>query len=83
MRLLWSYYDNSAFDAHNLLVTDGRLCAVIDFGCLAVGDPACDVMVAWKLFPAEARAIFRAALAIGDAAWARSRYSFWPPTSWT
>jgi aminoglycoside phosphotransferase (APT) family kinase protein len=46
---------------------------VIDFGCLAVGDPACDVMVAWKLFPAEARATFRAALAVDDATWARGR----------
>jgi aminoglycoside phosphotransferase (APT) family kinase protein len=46
---------------------------VIDFGCLAVGDPACDVMVAWKLFSAEARATFRAALAVDEATWARSR----------
>jgi aminoglycoside phosphotransferase (APT) family kinase protein len=50
-------------DARNLLVKDGRLSAVIDFGCLAVGDPACDVMAARKLFSAEARATFRAALA--------------------
>jgi aminoglycoside phosphotransferase (APT) family kinase protein len=27
--------------ASNLLVVDGRLSAVIDFGCSAVGDPAC------------------------------------------
>jgi aminoglycoside phosphotransferase (APT) family kinase protein len=67
---VWIHGD---LDARNLLVQDGRLSAVIDFGCLAVGDPACDVMVAWKLFSADARATFRAALAVDDATWLRSR----------
>ena len=31
----------------NLLVKDGKLCAVIDFGILGVGDPACDAAMAW------------------------------------
>jgi aminoglycoside phosphotransferase (APT) family kinase protein len=57
----------------NLLVEGGRLSAVIDFGCLGVGDPACDVMVAWKLFSAEGRDLFRAALGVDAAAWARGR----------
>ncbi len=57
----------------NLLVERGRLSAVIDFGCLCVGDPACDVMAAWTLFSAETRAVFRAALAVDDAMWARGR----------
>ena len=60
-------------DGRNLLVTDGRLCAVIDFGCLAVGDPTCDVAVAWKLFAGPSRDIFRAALAVEDATWTRAR----------
>ena len=34
----------------NLLVVDGRLSAVIDFGVLTVGDPACDLLPAWNLF---------------------------------
>ncbi len=42
----------------NLLVLQGRLSSVIDFGCLGVGDPACDLMVAWNLFDADARAVF-------------------------
>lgn len=67
---VWIHGD---LDARNLLVTDGRLSAVIDFGCVAVGDPACDVMVAWKLFAAQARATFRTALAVDEATWARSR----------
>jgi aminoglycoside phosphotransferase (APT) family kinase protein len=57
----------------NLLARQGRLSAVIDFGCLGVGDPACDLMVAWNLLPSAARETFRAALAVDEAAWARGR----------
>ncbi|HKO24724.1 MAG TPA: aminoglycoside phosphotransferase family protein [Chloroflexota bacterium] len=57
----------------NLLARDGRLSAVIDFGCLAVGDPACDVMTAWAYLPTQSRAAFRAALSVDDATWARGR----------
>ncbi|MGH8931198.1 MAG: aminoglycoside phosphotransferase family protein, partial [Egibacteraceae bacterium] len=42
----------------------GRLSAVIDFGGLGVGDPACDLIVAWSLFSGEARDVFRAALPV-------------------
>jgi aminoglycoside phosphotransferase (APT) family kinase protein len=57
----------------NLLVDDGRLCAVIDFGCLGTGDPACDVLPAWTLFSGASRERFRAALAVDNATWARGR----------
>jgi aminoglycoside phosphotransferase (APT) family kinase protein len=57
----------------NLLAVQGRLSAVIDFGCLGVGDPACDVMTAWLYLPAEVRDVFRAALPVDDATWARGR----------
>ncbi len=57
----------------NLLVERGRLSAVIDFGCLSVGDPACDLQVAWNLLSAQTRTIFRAALPVDDATWARGR----------
>jgi aminoglycoside phosphotransferase (APT) family kinase protein len=57
----------------NMLVHEGRLSAVIDWGGLAVGDPACDVMVAWRLLSAESREVFRAALDVDDATWARGR----------
>lgn len=57
----------------NLLAAEGRLSAVIDFGTLAVGDPACDLLPAWKFLPAEARGAFRAALGVDDATWARGR----------
>jgi aminoglycoside phosphotransferase (APT) family kinase protein len=57
----------------NLLVADGRLHGVIDFGCMAVGDPACDLMVAWNLLPAKTRHLYRAELGVDDATWARGR----------
>jgi aminoglycoside phosphotransferase (APT) family kinase protein len=57
----------------NLLLRNGRLSAVIDFGCLGAGDPACDLMAAWTFLPATARYAFRAATAADDAAWARGR----------
>ncbi len=55
----------------NLLAVDGRLSAVIDFGCLGVGDPACDLLVAWNLFSGEARDAYRAAVGVDDATWTR------------
>ncbi|MEU9290748.1 aminoglycoside phosphotransferase family protein [Streptomyces sp. NPDC048275] len=57
----------------NLLMRHGRLSAVIDFGCLGLGDPAVDLIVAWYVLPAEARGAFRTALEVDDAAWARGR----------
>jgi aminoglycoside phosphotransferase (APT) family kinase protein len=62
----------------NLLVEKGRLAAVIDFGSSAVGDPACDLYIAWTLLDEASRAVFRAALPLDDAAWARGRgWTLW------
>lgn len=57
----------------NLLLRGGRLAAVIDFGGVGVGDPACDLMPAWNLLPLDARGVFRTALAVDDATWDRGR----------
>jgi aminoglycoside phosphotransferase (APT) family kinase protein len=57
----------------NWLVRDGRISGAIDWECMGVGDPACDVMVAWKLHSAAARDAFREALRTDDAAWERAR----------
>ncbi|MFI1092270.1 aminoglycoside phosphotransferase family protein [Streptomyces sp. NPDC020917] len=57
----------------NLLVEDGRLASVIDFGCTGTGDPACDLFPAWNLLPADAREVFREALGVDDATWVRGR----------
>ncbi|HEX3326308.1 MAG TPA: aminoglycoside phosphotransferase family protein [Actinomycetota bacterium] len=57
----------------NLLLSKGRLIGVIDFAASGVGDPACDLIVAWNLLPPSARSAFRAALGADDATWARGR----------
>ncbi|MFI6420207.1 aminoglycoside phosphotransferase family protein [Streptomyces sp. NPDC050842] len=57
----------------NLLGRDGRISAVIDFGGLGVGDPACDTMPAWTLLTAETRPLFREAAQVDDATWDRGR----------
>jgi aminoglycoside phosphotransferase (APT) family kinase protein len=55
----------------NLLLSGGRLAGVIDWGVVGVGDPACDMLAAWSVLSAGARARFREALAVDDATWAR------------
>jgi len=72
---VWFHGDVSA---GNLLVRDGRLAAVIDFGCSGVGDPACDVTIAWTLLSGESREEFRTALSVDSATWARGRgWALW------
>jgi aminoglycoside phosphotransferase (APT) family kinase protein len=72
---VWLHGDVSA---SNLLVIRGSLSAVIDFGCSGVGDPVCDLTIAWTLFSGESREAFRAALPVDDAAWARGRgWALW------
>jgi aminoglycoside phosphotransferase (APT) family kinase protein len=56
-----------------LLVVNGRLSAVIDFGGLNVGDPACDLQPAWNSFEGMSRDRFRAELDVDDASWLRGR----------
>lgn len=67
---VWHHGD---LQAGNLLARNGRLHAVIDFGCMGIGDPACDVMAAWLFLSAESRAIFRFALQVDDDTWARGK----------
>jgi aminoglycoside phosphotransferase (APT) family kinase protein len=57
----------------NLLVVDGRLSAVIDFGGAGVGDPTCDVMPAWMLFSGDSREVFRTELSVDEASWTCGR----------
>lgn len=57
----------------NLLTENGRLSAVIDFGTLAVGDPAVDLIAAWTLLDADARKVFRDKLTVDDDTWTRGR----------
>jgi aminoglycoside phosphotransferase (APT) family kinase protein len=64
--------------AGNLLVRDGRLAAVIDFGCSGVGDPACDCVIAWTFLSGASRDRFRAELGVDAATWSRGRgWALW------
>jgi aminoglycoside phosphotransferase (APT) family kinase protein len=72
---VWAHGDVAA---GNLLVERGRLSAVIDFGSSAVGDPACDLAIAWTLLGGESRKAFRASLPLDEATWARGRgWTLW------
>jgi len=57
----------------NLLVVEGRLSAVIDFGGLNVGDPACDLQPAWNVFAGDSRRRYRVELQVDEASWLRGR----------
>jgi aminoglycoside phosphotransferase (APT) family kinase protein len=62
----------------NLLVRDGRLSAVIDFGTCGVGDPACDLAIAWTFLSGASQEAFRDRLAVDPATWARGRgWALW------
>jgi aminoglycoside phosphotransferase (APT) family kinase protein len=62
----------------NLLVKDGRLSAVIDFGSSGVGDPSSDLYIAWTFLDRESRETFRAALALDEETWQRGRgWTLW------
>jgi aminoglycoside phosphotransferase (APT) family kinase protein len=72
---VWVHGDISA---GNLLVEQGRLCAVIDFGLSGVGDPACDLSIAWALFNEQSRNAFRNIVRLDDETWARGRgWTLW------
>ncbi len=72
---VWVHGDISP---NNLLVNNGQLCAVIDFGLLAVGDPACDLMIAWTFFEGKSRDIFRSTMALDPETWERARaWTLW------
>jgi aminoglycoside phosphotransferase (APT) family kinase protein len=59
--------------AGNLLVVDGRLAAVIDWGCCGTGDPAVEALPAWSVFDGDARDTYRDTIGFDDDTWARGR----------
>lgn len=72
---VWVHGDISA---GNLLVCDGKLSAVIDFGQLAIGDPACDLAINWTLLHGKSREAFQKTLPLDQGTWARARgWTLW------
>jgi aminoglycoside phosphotransferase (APT) family kinase protein len=62
----------------NLLTINGELSAVIDFGSAAVGDPSCDLAMAWTYFDKSGREVFRRELGLDDASWTRGKgWALW------
>ena len=59
--------------ASNLLVKEGRLTAVIDFGCMGVGDPSCDLTIAYTFLDRASRSAFRDEIALDASTWERAR----------
>lgn len=57
----------------NLLLRDGRLTGVLDFGLVGMGDPACDLVAGWGVLPSRSRHVFREELRVDDATWARGQ----------
>jgi aminoglycoside phosphotransferase (APT) family kinase protein len=67
---LWLHGD---LHPYNLVVHEGRIAAVIDFGDITAGDPATDLGIAWMLLPPDVRPVLRDAVGVDDATWARGR----------
>jgi aminoglycoside phosphotransferase (APT) family kinase protein len=75
---VWIHGD---FASGNILVKDGRLAAVIDFGGTGVGDPACDLVIAWTFLKDESRKIFKERIGLDADTWARARgWALWKAT---
>lgn len=75
---VWIHGD---FAPGNILMHNGKVSAVIDFGGMGVGDPACDLVIAWTLLHAKARKAFIHALNLDEATWLRARaWALWKAT---
>jgi aminoglycoside phosphotransferase (APT) family kinase protein len=62
----------------NILIKNGKMCAVIDFGILGVGDPSCDAAMAWTFFDESSRNVFKTALNFDGETWNRARgWALW------
>lgn len=72
---LWVHGDISS---GNLLVKEGKLCGVIDFGQLCIGDPACDLAISWTLFHGKSREVFQKGINFDQRTWERARgWTLW------
>ena len=83
-RAMRSQWQQSAVWVHgdlasgNILIKEEQLAAEIEFGCMGVGDPACDLTIAWTLLRGEARQTFKDRIGLDPDTWARARgWALW------
>lgn len=75
---VWVHGD---FAIGNMLMQNGKLSAIIDFGGIAVGDPACDLVIAWTFLNGEARDVFIEEMALDEDCWLRAKaWALWKAT---
>ena len=81
LKTTWQYppvWVHGDISSGNILVDKDKLCAIIDFGGLGIGDPACDLVIAWKFFDKKSRDIFRTKLHLDESTWSRGRaWALW------
>ena len=62
----------------NIIVKNRSLAAIIDFGCMGIGDPACDLVIAWTLLKGESRRVFQEKINLDNDTWLRARgWALW------
>lgn len=72
---VWIHGD---FASGNILIDNNKLAAVIDFGCMGAGDPACDLVIVWTLLRGKSREIFKEQVDLDLNTWARARgWALW------
>ncbi len=75
---VWIHGD---FASGNILIKDNKLSGIIDFGGTALGDPACDLVIAWTFLKGNSRKIFQDAMALDDDTWLRAKaWALWKAT---
>lgn len=67
------YWLHSDLHAGNLLAANNSISAVLDFGMAGIGDPACELMVAWTLLDESSRHLFKETVKADDSIWLRAR----------
>jgi aminoglycoside phosphotransferase (APT) family kinase protein len=75
---VWIHGD---FAIGNMLMKNGKLAAIIDFGGMSLGDPACDLVIAWTFLQGKARDIFIKEIHLDDDTWLRAKaWTLWKAT---
>lgn len=75
---VWIHGD---FAAGNILIKNNKLSGIIDFGGMAVGDPACDLVIAWTYLSGKARETFMRKINLDTDSWTRARaWALWKAT---